>query len=91
MKRIILGADRGDGLIGLWWYTDDCNVIGLSEPVDDGVLDGDYIQFSKGNHMTRWKDVIESLLPDNASNIISKDSSQCIEVEFVTIQEQRAL
>lgn len=73
MKRMIMAADRGDGLIGIWWYTDDNQVIGLSEPVDSGKLDGQYIQFSSGNHMSRWRDVIKDFIPSELQeSVLSK-------------------
>lgn len=73
MKRMIVGADRGDGLVGLWWYTDDKKVIGVSEPVDNGRLDGNYIQYSSGNHLSRWRDVISEFIPEGEREaIISK-------------------
>lgn len=72
MKRVVSAADRGDGLIGIWWYTDDGHVIGLSEPVDDGTIDGRYIQYSSGNHMTRWRDVVSQFIQDDPDSIINQ-------------------
>lgn len=59
MKRYVHAtADRGDALIGIYWYTDDCRIIGLSEPVDRGILDGPYLQYSGKNHLQAWTEVV---------------------------------
>ena len=51
---------HGDGLIGIWWYTPSKNIIGVSKPIDDGVIDNDYIQYSdKDNHLSLWRQVIK--------------------------------
>ena len=56
MERYIRAADRSDGLIGIWWYDELSDAVsGVAEPVDDGVIDGDFIQYHKGNYMTFWK------------------------------------
>lgn len=70
MKRIISAADRGGGLIGIWWYTEDHKIIGLSEPVNDGIFDGRYIQYSSGNHMTRWRDVVSKYIQYDQESVI---------------------
>lgn len=72
MKKAILAADRGDGLIGIWWYTDEGQVIGLSEPVDYGRVDGRYIQYSKGNHMSNWQKVVTEFMSTQSEELIAK-------------------
>jgi len=72
MKKVILAADRGDGLIGIWWYTDDRQVIGLSEPADSGRADDRYVQYSKGNHMSNWRKVVTEFIPTGAEELIAK-------------------
>ena len=87
MKRYIRAADRSDGLIGIWWYDESKQaVISACESVDDGELDGDYIQYHKGNHMNLW----QSLAPDNMRDkgfksmyrgrVIYNTRTQCYEI-----------
>ena len=39
-------ASNSDPHIGIWWYTDYDEIIGFSCPVDDGVIIGDYVQYT---------------------------------------------
>lgn len=65
---------RGDGLVGIWWYTPSKDIIGVTKSIDDGVSDGDYIQYDdKQNHLTLWRKVIKDNYKEPvASKIISK-------------------
>ena len=68
-----LKESRGDGLVGIWWYTG-TDIIGVSKPVDDAEIDGPYVQYSNTeNHLTLWRKVINSNFSSTeADNIISK-------------------
>lgn len=71
--RVYVKASRGNAQVGIWWYTDDGRVIGVSKPTDSAELDGAYIQYSyKENHMTLWRKVITDNYKDNHEEIISK-------------------
>lgn len=73
MKRVIYAADRGDALVGIYWYTDDHEVIGLAQPVDDGEIDGPYIQFKGPNHLSAWKQVVrDNFSTDEQEAIIAR-------------------
>ena len=74
MKRYVHAtADRGDALVGIYWYTDDHRVIGLAEPVGDGLIDGEYIQYSGSNHMQAWNLVVrDNISGFEADKIIKK-------------------
>ena len=64
---------RGDGLVGIWWYTG-TDIIGVAKSVDDGEIDGPYVQYSNTeNHLTLWRKVINSnFSPIEAKDIIAK-------------------
>lgn len=52
------------GNVGIWWFYDNA-VVGEYCPVDDGVDDRGYIQFSKTrNHMNTWESAIRQQLPE---------------------------
>jgi hypothetical protein len=52
------------GYVGIWWIYDN-KVIGEYCPVDEGVEDRGYIQFSKTkNHVTEWEIIIKEQLPE---------------------------
>ena len=75
MKRYVrtTGSETSipSGSVGIWWLYDD-KVIGDYCPVDEGVEDRGYIQFSTtDNHITRWETTIKEQLPE-AINLISK-------------------
>lgn len=71
--KLYIKASRGNAQVGIWWYTDDCKVIGVSKPTDSAELDGAYIQYScKENHMTLWRKVMSDNYKDNAEEIIAK-------------------
>lgn len=73
MKRMITAADRGDALIGIYWYTDDGKVFGFSQPTDDGILDGQYIQYDGVNHLSGWRQAVkDSFSAEQQEEIISK-------------------
>lgn len=73
MKRCIKAADRGDALVGIYWYTDDGKVIGVVQPVDEGEMDGPYLQYSGGNHMTLWRQVVKDcFLKEIQQEVINK-------------------
>jgi len=77
MKRYIKSSYT-DGLIGIWWIYED-KIIGKCVPLDDGVDDRGYIQYSNTkNHMTEWRDVVMNQLPESAQSIVNKGFG-CIE------------
>ena len=77
MKRYIK-ASYTDGLIGIWWIYGD-EIIGKCVPLDDGVEDRGFIQYSDTkNHLTEWRDVVTNQLPESAQSIVNK-GFRCIE------------
>ena len=59
------------GYVGIWWFYNN-QVVGEYCPVDEGVDDRGYIQFSKTkNHITEWESTIKEQLPE-AVDLISK-------------------
>ena len=74
MKKYIK-ASRDSAFIGIWWYTDSGDIWAVIKPTDDGVLDGQYIQYSdKENHLTLWRKVVSDNVSDPklAHDTISK-------------------
>lgn len=70
---MVILESRGDGLVGLWWYTPDKEIWGVSKSVDDGVNDGLYIHYdSKDNHLNQWSKVVKDNCKENAQEIINK-------------------
>ena len=68
MKRYIKTVESETsmptGNVGIWWFYDG-TVAGEYCPVDYGVDDRGYIQFSKTrNHMNTWESVIRQQLPE---------------------------
>jgi len=60
------------GYVGIWWFYNN-QVVGEYCPVDEGVDDRGYIQFSKTkNHTTEWESTIKEQLPE-AVDLISKE------------------
>lgn len=52
------------GNVGIWWLYND-KVVGEYCPVDEGVDDHGYIQFSTtDNHITKWESTIKEQLPE---------------------------
>lgn len=77
MKKYI-SASYTNGLVGIWWVYEDI-IIGKCVPLDDGVDDHGFIQYSDTkNHMTEWKDTVLNQLPESAHSIIS-NGFRCIE------------
>lgn len=74
MKRYIRTEEQeipADGYVGIWWFYNN-TVIGEYCPVDEGVDDRGYIQFSKTkNHITEWESVVREQLPE-AIDLIPK-------------------
>lgn len=68
MKRYIRTVEEDiptEGNVGIWWFYNN-HVIGEYCPIDDGVDDRGYIQFSKTkNHITEWESTIKEQLPEN--------------------------
>lgn len=64
-----------EGLVSIWWYTDDGEFWDFSKPLDDAEDDHGYLQYSTfKNHMTLWRDVVKNHIsdPDIQKTIISK-------------------
>lgn len=73
------------GYVGIWWFYNN-KVVGEYCPVDEGVDDRGYIQFSKTkNHITEWESTIKEQLPE-AVDLISKGyrSVECGRVVYDT-------
>ena len=67
MKRYIATSDSLPltGNVGIWWLYND-KVIGEYCPIEEGVDDRGYIQFSKtDNHITLWESTIKEQLPES--------------------------
>lgn len=59
------------GYVGIWWFYNN-KVVGEYCPVDEGLDDRGYIQFSKTkNHITEWESTIKEQLPE-AIDLISR-------------------
>ena len=72
MKKYIR-ASRYSGFIGIWWITDGYFVFGVEKPVDKGVVDGRYIQFSDtANHLNQWKKCIYNEFKGEKADTIYK-------------------
>ena len=74
MKRYIK-ASRGDEFIGIWWYTDDGDIWADYCHVDDGVIDGIYLQYSSNkNHENQWRSIVKNYISDSKkqSELITK-------------------
>ena len=64
IKTIESETSMPTGNVGIWWFYND-TVVGEYCPVDEGVDDRGYIQFSKTrNHMNTWEFVITQQLPE---------------------------
>lgn len=64
IKTIESETSMPTGNVGIWWFYND-TVVGEYCPVDEGVDDRGYIQFSKTrNHMNTWESVITHQLPE---------------------------
>lgn len=67
---LYIKSSRNEGFVGIWWYTDDRDVIGVMTSVQSGYLDGRYIQYSKDkNHMNLWKKVVYDSFPNDSDEI----------------------
>lgn len=63
--KLYVRASRGEALVGIWWYTDNRDIWALSCPVDSGVLDGVYVQYSDNkNHMNMWNSIVKEHVQD---------------------------
>lgn len=74
MKRYIRTVEEeipATGNVGIWWFYNN-KVIGEYCPIDEGIDDRGYIQFSKTkNHITEWESTIREQLPE-ATDLLSK-------------------
>ena len=75
MKRYVATSEFAvmptSGNVGIWWFYNN-KVVGEYCPIDEGVDDRGYIQFSKvNNHITQWESTIKEQLPE-ALNLIPK-------------------
>lgn len=78
MKRMInrpIMASRGDGLVSIWWYTDDGEFWDFSIPMESGFEQFGYVQYSgTENHMTLWRRAVRDHIsdPKKQDEIISR-------------------
>ena len=74
MKRYIRTVEEDiptEGNVGIWWFYNN-KVIGEYCPIDEGIDDRGYIQFSKTkNHITEWESTIREQLPE-VTDLLSK-------------------
>lgn len=69
MKRYIKSS-KDDAFVGIWWYTDSGEVIGVMKSLSEAELDGNYYQYSSTeNHMTLWKSVCQAYFEDSWEQI----------------------
>lgn len=72
MKKYIKASTQS-GLIGIWWYSPDGEVWGVSTSLDSGVSDGNYIQFSDNlNHFNLWRQVVKDNVSEDVDSVIKK-------------------
>ena len=72
MKKYIKASTQS-GLVGIWWYSPDGQVWGVSTSLDSGVSDGNYIQFSDHlNHSNLWRQVVKNNMSEDADSVIEK-------------------
>ncbi len=58
-------ASVNSGFIGIWWITDDNQIIADMLPLDNGYNDGNYIQYDEfKNHMTEWRRLVTTSFED---------------------------
>ncbi|MCR5103557.1 MAG: hypothetical protein K6B68_03770 [Eubacterium sp.] len=58
-------------MVGIWWWTDDNQIIGVAKPKSKGVNSDGMIQYSdKENHSTLWRKVLYDNLPKETANIM---------------------
>ena len=70
MKRYIktpITAAYKEGLVSIWWYTDDGEFWDFSTTTDDAVENHGYLQYSNTeNHMTLWRKAVNTFIEDTA-------------------------
>lgn len=67
----IVKASTTSGDIGIWWYTDDGEVIGLQCSLDEGENSGDQIEYPyEKNHLNSFTQIVNEFRPNDAQDII---------------------
>ena len=62
-------ASLTSGLVGIWWYTDDGILFGVSTTLDSGYDDGNYIQYSDTkNHLNLFKQCLYDSFDSNTAS-----------------------
>ena len=90
MKRYVK-ASRGDGFIGIWWYTDEGEIWGVMKHPDDGVLSGPYVQYSDTeNHLTLWSSVVKDNVNSNNKEI-KLDAQKIINKGYKSLERGRVI
>lgn len=60
---MIIKESFRDGLVGIWWYTDDNRIWSFTKTLDDAIDDYGYLQYYKTlNHMNLWKRAVEQFV-----------------------------
>lgn len=78
MKRYIktpITASYKEGLISIWWYTDDGEFWDFSTTMDDAVESYGYLQYStEKNHLNLWKKAVNTFVDDESkrNEIVAK-------------------
>lgn len=74
-KPTTITSTYKEGLVSIWWYTDDGEFWDFSKPLDDAEEDHGYLQYSTTkNHMNLWRTAVKDHIADvsEQNQIISK-------------------
>lgn len=86
MKLKRLRESRGDGLVGIWWYTDDNQVIGVRKSVNQGYQDSEYVQYdNSSSHLSLWSKVIKSVYGN------TKQANDIINQRYMSLERGRVI
>ena len=59
--KLRITESRGDGLVAIWWYTDNGEFWDFSKTLDDAEQDFNCLQYSSTkNHLSLWRDVVNN-------------------------------
>lgn len=59
---------KDEPLVGIWWWTDDNQIIGVTKPKSKGINSDGMIHYSdKENHITLWKRVLYDNMPEEVA------------------------
>lgn len=78
MKKLVktnITAAYKEGLVSIWWYTDDGEFWDFSSTLENAVECYGYLQYSnEDNHLNLWRKAVNTFVPDASirSEIIAK-------------------